>query len=104
MANYADNDNVYFWDTDGTAQYFPTYAEFKAKLHEDLAEVTVFDNTDLVGNVLTVDHNLGRRPAGMSVYDSAGNKVGVAPNASTTQVIIDFKGAITGSNWELVIN
>ncbi len=59
-----------------------------------------FDNTDLVGNVLTKSHNLERLPASVLISD-ADNKIVIVPTEiSTTQIIVDFGGAITGT-WNI---
>ena len=59
-----------------------------------------FTNSDLVGNVLTVTHGLGRRPV-VEVYDNSDNRVSVDMTATTTQFTLDFGAAISGT-WNLV--
>lgn len=63
---------------------------------------TTFENSDLVANVLTEAHGLARLPAAIMIYDASGNKVTAMTSATTTNVVIDFGGTITGT-WNLVV-
>jgi len=62
-----------------------------------------FDNTDLVSDVLTVSHGLGRRPSGIAIYNASDQLVTAMVEATTTQVIADFGGTITGTPWTIVV-
>ena len=88
---------------DGTGD---TLRDAMDKVNDNFTElypyVLSFDNDDLVSNVLTSSHGLGRRPAGISIYDASDMLVGAEIEATTTQIIIDFGGAITGTPWSLV--
>ncbi len=104
MADFDSTHQIYMWDNVLSSQYYPTWDEFISQIKLDTPFSQNFDNTDLVSGVLTVNHGLGRRPAGISVYDGAGNLVTAPTQATTTQIIVNFNGAISGSNWEIVAN
>jgi hypothetical protein len=59
------------------------------------------NHADFTGNILTVDHGLGRRPGGIVITDSSGQVIFVPATTTTTQIVIDFDSAITGT-WHLV--
>jgi hypothetical protein len=64
-----------------------------------------FTNTDLVANVLTVDHNLGAVTASTHIFNNLGAEVTgqyTPTKVTINQLTIDFGGAITGT-WFLVV-
>lgn len=66
-----------------------------------------FTNASLVGGILTVTHNLGRRVVPVTIADNNNRRIGGADNVtytSTSQCAIDLTsfGALTGT-WTVVV-
>jgi hypothetical protein len=64
-----------------------------------------FANADLVANVLTLAHNLGKRVVSVTIYNNLGAQVDVRPVlVDTTSCTIDLSlvAPITGT-WEAMV-
>jgi len=61
-----------------------------------------FDNTNLVNNELTINHTLGRMPLSVTIYNPSGRVTFAEVNATTTTIVVNFNGGITGTPWRIV--
>jgi len=106
------NPAKYYYDIQMTddINHVRTIAKFRFTIKQDItksvassAEYSIsFDDSDLVGNILTVNHNLGDMYPVVTVYDNNSEMVSVTVvPVDENSYTIDFGGAITGT-WFVV--
>lgn len=85
--DFTDTNNLYGWN--GTAQFYPTYLEFKAQLQTDL---TFFVTTDETDQVWTASDAFGITTADIASWDALvtnANHTGDVTGATSLTIAVD---------------
>ena len=111
LGAHIKNDPIFILWTDGVTLNGVTQTDFNSFASAIEALINApnyslsFSNTDLVANVLTVNHNLNVAHATTHIFNNLGAEVTgqYTPTLVTAnQETIDFGGAITGT-WFLIV-
>lgn len=63
---------------------------------------STFVDADLLAGEITFTHELGRYPANIIVYNPSGVVTTCGKSATTTQLTLDFNGAIPAGTWTVL--
>jgi hypothetical protein len=77
----------------------PSYNPCSAANYQDY--VKTFGNTDLVGDLLPIPHNLGKKPTIMSVIDEFGERIFISKwvDVDTNNSTLSLSGFLVTTNW-----